>query len=131
MRPQVQIYFRSAGDSGKQEGNRYFVNGSLETDKSTRNTTFVEILEKDFVGDLHVTMTLDILNLVSFCEAWDVWRLVGLIHLFKDKVVCSIVLANNDQAAALLIVADVNLARGQARGRRGDAVETLILALES
>jgi hypothetical protein len=58
-------------------------------------------------------MTLDKLHLISFCVPRNVWRFVNLVELLKDKVVCSVILANDDQSAALFVVADVDLAGRQ------------------
>lgn len=91
----------------------------------------MQVLEENLFGDFHAAMTLRILILVSLGVCWYIWRLVSFVQLFKNKVVSSIILANDDQAAALFIVANVNLTRRQTGGRGGDTIETLILALES
>jgi hypothetical protein len=76
-------------------------------------------------------MTLNKLHLISLCVPRNVRRLVNLVELLKDKVVCSIIFADDYQSAALFVIADVDLASRQTGRRRGDAVEALVLALES
>lgn len=73
----------------------------------------VEVSEENLVRHLHTTMTLNKLHLIRFCVSRDVWRLVDLVQLLEDKVVCSVILANDDQSATLLVVADVDLTSGQ------------------
>lgn len=69
----------------------------------------VYVSKKDFFGYVHVAMTLGETIGVGFGVSGNMRRLVNLIHLLEDEVVCAVVLADNGYSAAFVVEAYINL----------------------
>lgn len=72
----------------------------------------VYISELHTLRSFHVAMTLCKFSLVSSSVCRDVGQLVSLVHLFENEVVSTVVLADDGQQAAVLVVADMQVTDG-------------------
>lgn len=69
----------------------------------------MNVSEENLFSYVHVAMTLGESILVGFGESGDIRILVDLVHLLEDKVVCSIVLADNGYSTTLVVEAHIDL----------------------